>query len=46
MALTFEWDEDKDVVNRKKHGVGFDEGKTVFNDPHSITIADEEHSDE
>ena len=46
MKLTFEWDEQKDLSNQRKHGVGFDEAKTVFNDPRSITIADEEHSDD
>jgi uncharacterized protein len=46
MALTFEWDEAKDLSNQRKHGVSFDEAKTVFNDPRSITIADETHSDE
>jgi uncharacterized DUF497 family protein len=46
MALTFEWDEAKDLANQKKHGIGFDEAKTVFGDPRSITIADEAHSDE
>jgi uncharacterized DUF497 family protein len=46
MPLTFEWDEEKDLSNRKKHGISFDETKTVFNDPRSITIADEDHSDD
>lgn len=46
MALTFEWDEAKDIANRNKHGVSFDEAKTDFNDSRSITIADETHSDE
>ncbi len=46
MALTFEWDEAKDLSNQKKHGISFDEAKTVFNDPRSLTIADEAHSDE
>jgi uncharacterized DUF497 family protein len=46
MSLTFEWDEEKDRANRRKHGVGFDEAKTVFNDPRSITISDEQHSAE
>ena len=45
MELSFEWDEEKDLSNRRKHGVNFDEAKTVFNDPRSITIADERHSD-
>lgn len=46
MELTFEWDEQKDLSNQRKHGVSFDEAKTVFNDPRSITIADEQHSDD
>lgn len=46
MALTFEWDEAKDLANQKKHGISFDEAKTVFGDPRSITIVDEAHSDE
>jgi uncharacterized DUF497 family protein len=46
MKLTFEWDEQKDLSNQRKHGVTFDEAKTVFNDPRSITIADQEHSDD
>lgn len=46
MELTFEWDEEKDLSNQKKHGVSFEEAKTVFNDSSSITIADLEHSDD
>lgn len=46
MAMTFEWDEDKDQRNRQKHGVEFDEAKTVFGDSNSMTISDPEHSDE
>jgi uncharacterized DUF497 family protein len=46
MGLTFEWDEEKDLANQKKHGISFEEAKSVFNDPCSITIADEQHSEE
>ncbi len=46
MVLSFEWDEEKSKRNFKKHGITFDEAKTVFNDPLAITIADPEHSDE
>lgn len=46
MSLSFEWDDEKDLSNQRKHGIAFDEAKTVFNDPRSITIADEAHSDE
>ena len=44
MPLTFEWDENKANENLKKHGVSFDEAKTVFNDPFSVTIDDPDHS--
>ena len=46
MVLTFEWDEDKSKRNVRKHGVAFEEAKTVFNDPFEITIADPAHSDD
>jgi len=44
MDLEFEWDEDKAAANLKKHKVSFEEAKTVFSDPFSITIDDPEHS--
>ncbi|HIJ81601.1 MAG TPA: BrnT family toxin [Desulfuromonadales bacterium] len=43
--MIFEWDEQKAAGNLKKHGVSFQEAKTVFGDPLSITVADPEHSD-
>ncbi|MCG8605667.1 BrnT family toxin [bacterium] len=46
MALTFEWDEEKSESNLRKHGIHFEEAKTVFNDPFAITIVDPDHSDE
>ena len=44
MNLTFEWDEEKSRTNLRKHGISFEEAKTVFNDALSITIPDPEHS--
>lgn len=44
MSLTFEWNEKKADDNLRKHGVSFDEAKTVFNDPFSVTIYDPDHS--
>ena len=44
MSLIFEWDEKKADDNLRKHGVSFDEAKTVFNDPFSVTIYDPDHS--
>ena len=44
MELIFEWDEDKAEANLRKHGVSFEEAKTVFSDPLSISIDDPQHS--
>lgn len=46
MGARFEWDEFKALLNEQKHGVSFYEAATVFADPLSLTIVDEEHSDE
>jgi uncharacterized DUF497 family protein len=40
----FEWDALKAERNRRKHGVGFDEASSTFEDPRSITIEDLLHS--
>lgn len=45
MRLIFEWDANKARSNQTKHKVGFEEAKTVFNDPFLITFFDEFHSD-
>lgn len=42
--MKFEWDKNKAQKNLTKHGVTFDEAKSVFNDPLFITFADPEHS--
>lgn len=44
MELSFEWDEEKATANLNKHGVTFEEAKTIFGDPLAITIPDPEHS--
>jgi uncharacterized protein len=43
--MKFEWNDDKAVRNLSKHGVSFDEAKTVFNDPLYIDFYDPDHSD-
>ena len=45
-AYTFEWDPNKAVANRGKHGVGFEQAATVFKDPLAVSIYDEDHSDQ
>lgn len=44
--MRFEWDEAKNAVNRKKHGVAFEEARTVFYDEAALVIDDPEHSAE
>ena len=44
--IRFEWDETKNRLNRTKHGVWFEEAKSVFDDPLAHLFHDPEHSDE
>ncbi|MFM8269169.1 MAG: BrnT family toxin [Pseudomonadota bacterium] len=44
--LKFEWDPNKSAINKKKHGVSFEEAQTVFFDPNARVIEDPEHSDQ
>ena len=44
MALNFEWDPKKAEQNWRKHGVSFQEAKTLFGDPLSSTTEDLLHS--
>jgi uncharacterized DUF497 family protein len=44
MATNFEWDEDKSRINLNKHGISFNEAKTVFEDPFSLPLDDPTHS--
>jgi hypothetical protein len=43
--LAFEWDQIKSEANVKKHGISFEEAKTVFNDPFALTVDDPDHSE-
>jgi uncharacterized DUF497 family protein len=43
-VLIFEWDQDKARENELKHGVGFPEASEVFDDDHSSTVSDPDHS--
>ncbi len=43
--ISFEWDENKNKLNRKKHSVSFEEAATVFYDEEALLIADPDHSE-
>ena len=43
--IKFTWDERKNQINIKKHGISFDEAVTVFLDDNAILVYDEPHSE-
>ncbi len=45
-ALRFEWDSRKAAENLRKHGVSFEEARTVFLDESALLRPDEDHSAE
>ena len=42
--IEFTWDNSKESVNRRKHGISFEEAKSVFYDDNAFLFFDEEHS--
>ncbi len=44
--LQYEWDEHKDWLNQRKHGVSFADALSVFDDPKILSCYDEGHSSE
>ena len=43
--IRFEWDHSKAALNRRKHGVSFEEAQTVFYDEYAIEFFDPDHSE-
>jgi uncharacterized DUF497 family protein len=44
--LRFEWDDEKEKINIGKHGISFDEARTVFYDEHAVQFFDPDHSED
>ena len=44
--IRFQWDENKNSINKKKHKVSFEEAATVFYDEEALMIPDTEHSEQ
>ena len=42
--MEFDWDEGKASGNFEKHGVSFEEAKSIFNDPLYVDFYDPDHS--
>jgi len=43
--IEFEWNDTKAASNLKKHGISFEEAKSVFYDEYAIQFFDEENSE-
>lgn len=43
--ISFEWNSRKNMSNIKKHGVSFEEARTVFYDNNALVIDDPDHSE-
>lgn len=44
-GLRFSWDPKKAASNREKHGVSFEEARSVFYDEYAVEFYDDEHSE-
>lgn len=44
LDMEFEWNESKAAANIRKHGVSFEEAKTVFDNLMAVIFDDEAHS--
>ena len=44
-TVTFEWDENKNKLNQKKHNISFEEAQYAFSDSKRIIAKDLEHSE-
>lgn len=44
MNTSFEWDDDKDIENKQKHGVDFETAQYAFLDPKRVIAKDIAHS--
>lgn len=42
--ISFEWDERKNIINKRKHNISFEEAVTVFYDEDALIICDPDHS--
>ena len=43
-GILYEWDDEKDALNRQKHGIAFEDAAHVFEDANYLEMYDFEHS--
>jgi uncharacterized DUF497 family protein len=46
MDTKFEWDEEKSLRNKLKHGISFDIAQKVFEDPFALSVQDRHENGE
>jgi len=44
--MKFEWDIEKDLINKRKHGISFEQASYVFADPFALSEFDLSHSED
>ena len=44
--MRFGWDPAKNRINRRKHGISFEEARTVFDDPLALSVPDPDAREE
>ena len=44
--IGFDWDESKALLNKRKHGISFEEAVSVFYDEDALEFHDPDHSEE
>jgi uncharacterized DUF497 family protein len=44
MSIKFEWDEEKNAKNKRKHKISFEAAEKVFFDPKRFEVVDKKHS--
>jgi len=42
--IIFTWDDTKAVLNKRKHGVSFEEARSIFYDEYALEFHDPDHS--
>ena len=45
ISQVYEWDNRKDHLNQRKHGVSFEKARLAFEDPNRVIIEDLDHSE-
>ena len=43
--MKFEWDVKKDLINKRKHRISFEQASYVFSDPYALSQFDLDHSE-